>query len=268
MILHKDDIFKEVDVFFKFIDADTIYNQLHSHDFFEIFFIINGSIKYSVNNIYEELHSNTVIFVHPSDNHQLTGIADTQILNIAFSQSLFSQLIHMFGYDTSPIIQRSITLRPDLIKTYIEQIRELTASYQSQDSQIILKSILVSLLTKLILSSENTQMNYPFWLQQFLNDISSITVFPEHINTILARSDKSNEHISRTFRKYLNTSPTEYINQLRIDYAMGLLVTTSQSILDIALISGFNNLSYFYRSFKAKYGITPKQYRAKYSSRL
>ena len=52
-----------------------------------------------------------------------------------------------------------------------------------------------------------------------------------------------------------------YLNDYRLEIAAKKLLTTSDNILNIAVSTGFENLSYFNRSFKKKYGITPGQYR-------
>ena len=43
-----------------------------------------------------------------------------------------------------------------------------------------------------------------------------------------------------------------------------LLVSSESSILDIAAESGFDNLSYFNRMFKKRFGMTPREYRKKF----
>ena len=72
----------------------------------------------------------------------------------------------------------------------------------------------------------------------------------------------SPEHLSRTCRKELGCTPTQYVNKLRLTYAANLLVHTDQPILDISFEVGLENHSYFYRIFKQRYGTTPAQFRA------
>ena len=53
----------------------------------------------------------------------------------------------------------------------------------------------------------------------------------------------------------------QYLNDYRLEVAAKLLTTTSDDIINIAINTGFDNLSYFNRCFKKKYGITPGKYR-------
>jgi AraC family transcriptional regulator of adaptative response / methylphosphotriester-DNA alkyltransferase methyltransferase len=54
----------------------------------------------------------------------------------------------------------------------------------------------------------------------------------------------------------------EYLNTLRVAHAQQLLVNTDQSVLEIALESGFGSASQFYVNFNRLCGVSPKAYRA------
>ena len=71
----------------------------------------------------------------------------------------------------------------------------------------------------------------------------------------------SESHFMRFFKNTMGVSFTTYLCDFRLNIAARLLVTTDDSILSIAESCGFFNLSYFNRSFKKKYGITPGAYR-------
>ena len=53
----------------------------------------------------------------------------------------------------------------------------------------------------------------------------------------------------------------EYLNDYRLTMAERLLKTSDASVLEIAEMSGFDNLSYFNRIFKKKYGESPGKWR-------
>ena len=54
---------------------------------------------------------------------------------------------------------------------------------------------------------------------------------------------------------------TAYLNDYRLTLAAKALLESHKAILDIATECGFENLSYFNRQFKKKYGTTPSNYR-------
>jgi len=71
----------------------------------------------------------------------------------------------------------------------------------------------------------------------------------------------SNAETNRLFKKYMRSSPFTYILDYRLERSVELLVRTRSSITEIALETGFSNVSYYIKNFKLKYNITPLKYR-------
>lgn len=74
----------------------------------------------------------------------------------------------------------------------------------------------------------------------------------------------SESYLSHLFKKETDTGFTEYLNQVRIDKAAELLLTTSLPSYLIAEQVGYENINYFGRIFKKVKGISPQQYRSQY----
>jgi two-component system response regulator YesN len=71
----------------------------------------------------------------------------------------------------------------------------------------------------------------------------------------------SPDYLSHVFREKTGDSLTNYITEQRIKRAKELLLTSNHNIRDIALMSGFANISYFAKQFKRLAGKTPQAYR-------
>ncbi len=72
----------------------------------------------------------------------------------------------------------------------------------------------------------------------------------------------STSHFMRWFRERTGTGFASYVNKCRLDAAAQMLRFTGEKILTIAGETGFDSLANFNRQFKARYGITPREYRA------
>ncbi len=73
----------------------------------------------------------------------------------------------------------------------------------------------------------------------------------------------SDSYLSHIFSETFGRTITEYLTSIRIEYAKSLLAKQGLSISEVALDSGFEDVSYFSRVFKKSEGITPRDYKKK-----
>jgi AraC-like DNA-binding protein len=84
---------------------------------------------------------------------------------------------------------------------------------------------------------------------------------PITVDDVLASCGLSRSHFHALFKQETGRTFVEYLLSLRCAKAAELLMTTDSTILDIALASGFNNLSHFYHVFKRFKGVSPRKFR-------
>jgi AraC family transcriptional regulator len=73
-------------------------------------------------------------------------------------------------------------------------------------------------------------------------------------------------HFHRIFRALIGETVNDFVQRVRLEKATSrLILERDQSITDIALATGFSSSQNFARRFKAYYGVTPSQVRAKYN---
>ncbi|MDI9873166.1 MULTISPECIES: helix-turn-helix domain-containing protein [Bacteroidota] len=70
---------------------------------------------------------------------------------------------------------------------------------------------------------------------------------------------------SRFIKKRTGKTFVDSLNEIRIGHASRLLIDTTHTIAEISYQTGFNNLSYFNRVFKARNSCTPKEFREDFS---
>ncbi len=73
----------------------------------------------------------------------------------------------------------------------------------------------------------------------------------------------SYSYFSRTFKNVTGKTFSEFLEDIRLDNAKKLLLTTDKSVAEIAFESGYNDTCYFIAEFRKKSGVTPKQFRVK-----
>jgi AraC-like DNA-binding protein len=83
------------------------------------------------------------------------------------------------------------------------------------------------------------------------------------INKIASAVGLNRHSLAIYFKRDTGIGIPEYINSRRMEEAAYLLVTTTQSILDISQMLHYSSQSFFGKKFKECFGITPQQYRNK-----
>jgi YesN/AraC family two-component response regulator len=88
---------------------------------------------------------------------------------------------------------------------------------------------------------------------------------PLSLEELADRIHLSKYHLSHTFKKYMGVPVNEYIILSRISYAKELLRFSRLSVSEITYEIGFNQPSYFIRTFKERESLTPSQYRRQWT---
>ncbi len=72
---------------------------------------------------------------------------------------------------------------------------------------------------------------------------------------------RSTTTFRRDFKATFDTTPQQWLKRLRLEKALTLLQDRAMSVGELADAVGYDNVSYFIRSFREAYGLSPKQYR-------
>ena len=106
-------------------------------------------------------------------------------------------------------------------------------------------------------SNESLRQILEYVNNNFTADISFQNIAEEY--TI------NSSYLSQLFKKELGTTFTDYLTRLRIQYAKELLTTTTMRINEIPEKIGYRYDYNFAKLFKARTGLTPKEYRKQFS---
>ena len=69
-------------------------------------------------------------------------------------------------------------------------------------------------------------------------------------------------HFLRTFESLTGVTPHQYIRRLRLRHAAMRLIVEPGKVVDLALDTGFGDVSNFNRAFRAEFGVNPRAYRS------
>jgi AraC family cel operon transcriptional repressor len=246
------------------------------HDFYEFTFLASGKLKYILDGKTYILEEGDLIFIRPGQVHSKIYIEPLKHINLAFPKSTLDS---MFTFVYSKEIKENFLKQKELpiIRfnrsdriVFESQLEKLTyfPVMETQKIKTYLRAQLALLFTKYLIPviTKNdlffeTELIAPIWLTEALIAMRDSESYAEGLDWIVKHTGKSKEHICRSFKKYINKTPSAVINYLRLNYVANLLAHTDKEIIEIVYDAGFQSLSYFYALFKKEFGTTPKKFR-------
>lgn len=249
-------------------------STLHTHNFYEIFIVTNGTALHLINNSILELREGDFCFIRPSDIHCYNFNHSEEFLtrNLAFADQIF-QNISVFLQQPDQM-KRLITsqlpictrLEEDArrnVLCHMEEINRFMSKESAIHARYHAQCILALFFEDYFFSHEYCQEKNPLpvWLKLLLSEMQKVENFRVGYSKMCDLANCTPNHLNRMMKKYTNKTPTEYINEQRLNYSLYLLSQTNMSILEVAETCGFSNLSHFYHLFRKMFGQTPFQIR-------
>lgn len=259
------------------ITSDTSDKEYHDHDFFEIFYVLEGSIIHNCNNQKEKLVAGDARLIRPKDKHGFIREQNTPCAHrdIIITEQLFKKSCDFID----PTLFDKINNQTNPLAISIPQIKvvEFEKDFSNMFfmpaetgiySKVSITNILTVELLNVFLQGFEAQHNIaPAWLNTILPFFHTPVYMRGGLDTILCNIGYDKSYICRIFKKYMGCTMTEYLREKRVDYAMSLLLTTDKTIAEICHEVGFESVPYFTAAFKEKYILPPKQFKLKFFRR-
>ena len=240
----------------------------HDHNFHELFWIEEGEGIHRINGRTVPLQAGDLVLIRDRDVHAFgTGRKEGhfRLVNFAFQSRVWTHLRQRY-FPGKAIFFSAPTLAA---RSYRLDEAQLAAIRQSASllrsglrDRLQADSFLISVLALLKADRFNTETTAaPNWIREACTAIGQDRQFAGGMPALARLAGRSPEHIAREFRRHLNRTPTDVINDARMSHAADRLATSDEDILAIALDCGLENLGHFYRLFHTRHGCTPRAYR-------
>jgi transcriptional regulator GlxA family with amidase domain len=96
-----------------------------------------------------------------------------------------------------------------------------------------------------------------------LRRLESDVAAPRSLSELARAAGLSPYHFLRVFKSVTGITPHQWRLRARLRKAAQMLLTTRTPVTVIALDAGFEDLSNFIRTFRAAFGVSPREYRAR-----
>ena len=245
---------------------------LHRHEFCEFFLVAEGQLMQTFNGTETLLPPKSLQFCFADDEHLLGcyGNSPAKIFNIHVGNLRFRKdlaaLSDKWRIPIEDCTQRISPLPDEVFQSLLYKSEKLCR----MDNSSAMAMVLFRLLTEevlFLLAARTSDLDGtlpPEWLLRTYLEMQKAENFTAGLGRMVELSGKSQEHLCRTFRNHYGLTPREFILELKLmeaarQLAMGI------PVLDAATLAGFQNLSYFRKTFQARFAILPLQYRKKFS---
>lgn len=228
----------------------------HSHDFFEIEYIISGSGRYDVNGTAYPIKAGMLFLLSPADFHSISA-QHTELYNVMFPCSFFDPdlLFSLFSPDFASAIE--LSNEQVLISSLLNEVVLSCKENRFEDARLYLSCVLgkVSSIRKAVNHRPSSHISAAiiYILEHFREKIT--------LKTTADRLGLNSCYLSSVFHKETGKSFKAYVDDLRFNYAAKLLSSTDIPITELCFKAGFSDYANFSRRFKERYGCSPKEMR-------
>lgn len=254
--------------------------RIHYHSYIELSLILQGSGSYKTNDNVYSVNPGDIFFFRPNEAHCITDICASgmELFNIHIAPYyLYSHFRDAISSRYAKILASGFPLSSHKIndtlplKT-IEKVKETLlfikeeAEQQKSDFLSLINNYISTAIILISRAYENEKLSLAE-KQNYKKLLSAIQYIDLHYDEDITLEDLSESvsyskcYLSTIFKKCMGMSLWDYITIKRIEKALGLIKTTDENILDVALQCGFNNTVNFCKAFKKYTNLSPAAFR-------
>jgi AraC-like DNA-binding protein/mannose-6-phosphate isomerase-like protein (cupin superfamily) len=252
----------------------------HKHNYIEINYVYNGELTQKVGGEQITLKKGELLFLNQHIEHEIEACAQEDIVINFIIQPQFFEFI--FSYLTSENMISNFLINSLYNNTQNGQFLYFKVA-RVTNIQELLKKIIMEIMNPSFMSESTIKLYMGLLMIEFIKHadkvehkeeqslqhvimVESLKYIEENFQEaslyeLASRLNQPHYWLSKNIKKATNYTFKELLQEKRLNKAKELLENTDMPISAVIENVGYDNISYFYRIFKSKYGQTPKQYR-------
>lgn len=255
------------------------FNDLHWHEELQITLVTKGTLVIQVNGVDHELKTGQAILINKGILHVTTQLSqDGEYVSFNFPEKLLAfhadstmEEKYVLPYTRSSFVSIVIADNTEWEKHALDMLWNMRRVFirnknwgWEYEISIMTVQLWFNLISNLSLPQEDTPKHAKRQqerLQLMLSFIHQNYSSPITLREIADTAHLSISECTRSFKKTVHMTPYEYLIKYRIKKSCELLVSSDDTITEIAGKVGFNHVNHFIQSFKKVQGRTPKVFR-------
>lgn len=250
------------------VRSETERFRPHDHDYFELFLVLSGEATHIANGEEFPVLSSELIFIRDTDIHDYTDYrGGFEFLNLAFTRETLlavrefldcsEEIDALCSRDAPPTVQLG---EKDARGLHLKLAALLSDGEDGTKKKTLARRLIADIFVDHLMRKEEASVS-PFWLKNAYLQMQQPKNFLLGTRRFFELTGKTREHSARSLSHYYGVTPSEYVSDLRLGYAAGLLKNSNLSVTEVCFVSGFNNISHFYTRFHKKFEQSPREYR-------
>lgn len=245
----------------------------HMHKYYEFYYLHSGNCVFSVNNTLYPLSAGDAFLVAPEDCHFTCyeGSVPCERTTVYFyTEHLSTELLNSLP-EFKTMLEKSgkivlVKERQTIIETLLQHMfaeSSQSDTYSAPLLSIQLSELLLQLKRNGLFVYEKLKEKAPIGedIEAVMEYINLNYHLPITLVEIAQKANLSPTYLSKKFRRITGVTFKEYLNYIRIRRASQALLTTDDSITQIAADCGFNGSNYFKDIFRKTTGFSPREFR-------
>ena len=248
---------------------------LHWHAEFEVLRVLRGRLVLYLNNEVYDLKSGDIVFIQsgtlhrgePTDCAYDCAVFDLRIAS-GYNASRISELIRPITSSESTVIPICPEAEESASRL-LDCIAKEGKYYELEASSLVSETVHRLYFSGNVSadSDENKRIAHRRSIINLLIDkIESEYTSKLTLSALAEIAGMNEKYLCRFFKSYTGSTPIDYVNRLRVDRACFDMTVNKMSVTEAAYECGFNELSYFIKTFKKYKGISPGQYKSRFGS--
>lgn len=257
-----------------------IHFPKHTHNYVEVVYMCEGQTEHIINGDKVTLRKGEMLFLNQNSSQEILPAGENDIaVNFIILPEFFDQSLKMIGEEENMV-------RDFIVGCLRSQDYNIGYLHFKVSEVLPIQNLVENLIWTLTNKQQNkrsiNQVTMGLLFLQLMNHIDKASTgknnFEQELLLAVFRFIEENYrdgelsnlakelhfdlyHLSRTIKKLTGRNYTELVQTKRLNQAAFLLNHTDMPVSDVGYAVGYDNLSYFHRIFKNRYGLSPGQYR-------
>lgn len=231
------------------------------HESLELLWILEGQGTAIHDGVDYSVGKNDLVVVNSYTVHRVVSQGEMPVFCVIINRA-FCQYN---GIDLAGLQFQNVIRQDPQVEALFRQVME---TYDDQEDPFFnpaFKSAILQLLLDLCRrysarkSADLPNISAQEYVRQAVAYIKSNFAKKISVDDIAAGVGLSKYHFLREFKRITGSTPKQYLNAIRCDYARNLLESGGYSVKEAAILCGFTNYSYFSSVFCRYIGVLPSQ---------